>query len=412
MAIIRFALEWPRQDLEHIWRALLATEELRAILGDDTLEICYSVNHEMLLEAAARGEPYDGVGDANTDCLMAAGVLQPIDEWVAHSRVFRADDYLPEIWRRQFHQGRQYGVPAFESGPFRYGFQYNARLVREAGLDPDQPPQTYDEAFAWHQALTRFDAQGRLVQLGLDPHDAMGGILHIADGFYPAAAWGWDWYDPESRCLRLDCPEFIDQIETTGRFFKHVGPERLAAFRAVPGQEGWGNAFNAGTQAMISEGYCNLGEFVHDSDESPADNRCAWMLVPAHRKGARVQLIGGCDTVIFRGARHGEKVFRLAEFLNTPTACDIIYRLRGYLPARLSWLRQADRALYPGIGFYLDGLQQATEIHVTKPCPVTRVLLVEWRRLRELHHRGQLAAAAVAHELQAIGEAALAQVAR
>ena len=29
MATIRFALEWPRQDLEHIWRALLATSSVR-----------------------------------------------------------------------------------------------------------------------------------------------------------------------------------------------------------------------------------------------------------------------------------------------------------------------------------------------------------------------------------------------
>ena len=33
MGTIRFALEWPRQDLEHVWQALLATEELRDLHG-------------------------------------------------------------------------------------------------------------------------------------------------------------------------------------------------------------------------------------------------------------------------------------------------------------------------------------------------------------------------------------------
>ena len=129
METIRFALEWPESDLKHVWDRLLATDELREILGGDRLQICYSVNHEMLIQAARRGEPYDGVGDANTDCLMPLGILAPLDEWVAQSQVIRREDYLPEVWGRLFHDGVQYAVPAFESCPFRYGFQYNARLA-------------------------------------------------------------------------------------------------------------------------------------------------------------------------------------------------------------------------------------------------------------------------------------------
>lgn len=53
----------------------------------------------------------------------------------------------------------------------RRGLGYNARMVEEAGLDPDNPPVTWAETFAWHEALTKFDDAGNLIQIGLDPYD-------------------------------------------------------------------------------------------------------------------------------------------------------------------------------------------------------------------------------------------------
>jgi multiple sugar transport system substrate-binding protein len=46
---------------------------------------------------------------------------------------------------------------------------YNKRMFKEAGLDPDKPPTTWDELAAAAQKLTKRDAGGNLIQAGYEP---------------------------------------------------------------------------------------------------------------------------------------------------------------------------------------------------------------------------------------------------
>ena len=116
--------------------------------------------------------------------------------------------------------------------------------------------------------------------------------------------------------------------------------------------------------------------------------------------GQRLQLVGGCDTVVFKQSRNAEKMFRVAEFLNTKTACDCIFDARGWLPASMPYIRTIDASRYPGLDFYLKTLDRATAVSATVLCPVTWHLAKQWRLLRGRYHRGEIAARQVAAELQ------------
>ena len=52
---------------------------------------------------------------------------------------------------------------------------FNKGLVEGAGLDISNPPQTWDEMYEWHEALTQFDAAGNVEVVGFDPRDATAG---------------------------------------------------------------------------------------------------------------------------------------------------------------------------------------------------------------------------------------------
>src|SRR4029078_6209578 len=39
---------------------------------------------------------------------------------------------------------------------------------KEVGLDPEKPPQTYDEVFAAAQKLVKKDASGKIIRSGID----------------------------------------------------------------------------------------------------------------------------------------------------------------------------------------------------------------------------------------------------
>ncbi len=82
------------------------------------------------------------------------GFLMPLDEWLgpAGSR-WEGWERLPELWRRvATDNGHLYGLPS--ASVAYYGIIYRKDLVREAGLDPEQPPETWEAFWHWCQALT------------------------------------------------------------------------------------------------------------------------------------------------------------------------------------------------------------------------------------------------------------------
>ena len=56
-------------------------------------------------------------------------------------------------------------MPFNSSAPVMY---YDKNAFKEVGLDPDKPPQTYDEVFAAAQKLVKKDASGKIIRSGVD----------------------------------------------------------------------------------------------------------------------------------------------------------------------------------------------------------------------------------------------------
>ena len=62
-------------------------------------------------------------------------------------------------------KGQVYGIPFLEgSKPALY---YNTKMFKEAGLDPNKPPTTFDELLTYAQKLTKKDAAGNPTRAGI-----------------------------------------------------------------------------------------------------------------------------------------------------------------------------------------------------------------------------------------------------
>ncbi|MDI7277210.1 MAG: extracellular solute-binding protein, partial [Anaerolineae bacterium] len=274
------------------------------------------------------------------------------------------------------------------------------KMVEEAGLDPDEPPHTWSEVLEWHKALTKFDSAGNLLQIGLDPYDAMGGSLQFDNGFFASLSWGWDWFDEEKGTFDLNNEKMAESFEVMGEFYKIAGPDNMAGMRQVEGQGTWGGSFNTGVQAMIIEGYWHPGETTFEKPEVAAHNRSSWAPVPDSRKAAKVQGYGGHYILLFKDAPHPREAFKIAEVVNTTPACDLIFKVVGWLPALKPYLATVDPKTYNGLEFYMRSVDEATDWHTPARCPITGFVQTQYIELREAVYRGQMTGAQAAAEFQ------------
>ncbi|MCB9152232.1 MAG: twin-arginine translocation signal domain-containing protein [Caldilineaceae bacterium] len=382
------------------WDTLKETETLKGILGDVTLETKGSSGGEPLLTAVAAGTPPEGASNTQYLDYMARGVLVPVGDWVDSSDTVKQEAYLEGTWKDAFdREGVMYGVPANE-GYLRYGLVYNAEMVDEAGLDPDTPPETWDECLAWHEAITKFDDAGNLIQVGMDPFDAMGGQLAIQDGFYPAVSWNFSWFDSDAGTFNVDNEMMVQAFNTMGEFYKIVGPDNMAGMRQVEGNGMWGGSYNNRVQAMMIDGYWRPGGTYISQPEVGENTRITWAPVPTDRKGVKVQGYGGHYVIFFKDAPNTEKMFQVSEFLNSNEACDIIFSNSGFLPGLLGYLSTVDENIYPGLKFYFDSQDTADEWSSPARCPMTDFSRTQWNELRESVYRDEMTAEAAATEFQ------------
>lgn len=119
------------------------------------------------------------------------GFMYPLNEWIGYDKNGNGqiDDSeatwepwksIPELWRRVATvDGKVYGIP--EPVKSTQGLIFRTDLVAAAGLNPNKPPQTWDELIYWCQRLT-------------DPNKSIpGALVQQGQKGIGIATSGWQW---------------------------------------------------------------------------------------------------------------------------------------------------------------------------------------------------------------------------
>jgi multiple sugar transport system substrate-binding protein len=305
--------------------------------------------------------------------FAARGQLTELDPLFATSDVIDMANYYDVMWEASRWQGKTYGIPAFAFGADE-AMIIQVQACEEAGLDLDNPPQTWDELFDWADALTQVDDAGNLIVIGFDPRDG------TAD--YPycwANSYGMGVYDAEAQKFSFDDPRWVDIFNHINDWIQHWGgPEKFSGFRETYG--GWlapQSSFCQGTQVIQMNGYWSPGEIALKCRK---DLEWIYTYAPrtSDRRDTTYQRLGGHNAQIPKDAKHPEAAFRFLEFLSTDQANRIVFLTAGGYVSTKSWMEKVNVDYYPGLEFYIRSTTDADELYIFEPCPVDFVIWDSW----------------------------------
>jgi sn-glycerol 3-phosphate transport system substrate-binding protein len=102
---------------------------------------------------------------SDTLTLIDEDAVAPMDQFVkTPADKAWLDGFFPAFMMNGRYLGKTYGVPFQRSTQVMY---WNKDEFKAAGLDPDKPPQNWDQLVEYGKKLTKQDASGKVTQWGL-----------------------------------------------------------------------------------------------------------------------------------------------------------------------------------------------------------------------------------------------------
>lgn len=253
------------------------------------------------------------------------------DEIESLDRLIRQDgltttDFMDRFWpalrRNATDQGHVYGVPFHNSTPLLY---YNATAFREAGLDPEKPPVTWQDWLDAARKLTKRDGN-TTTRWGLmmpGTYDYCGWItsgLAMSNGgqFYNPDYSGEVYYTAPST---IGAVRFLDQLVHQAK----VMPDGVSDANAVT------TAFFQGRTGMMILSTGSLS-FVRDNMKTPY--RTAFL--PRNLDNAVP--IGGASLIMPKGntPEREAAAWTLIKWLTSPEVAGSWSRFTGYFAPRIA----------------------------------------------------------------------------
>ena len=241
------------------------------------------------------------------------GALLPLDEFMKRDN-FDRTLIFPALWNEMMWDGRTYAVP---TGAADEAFFWNKDHFREAGFDPEHPPETWKELEDYALKLTRYDEGGNIQRAGYIP-----GYWST----FPSAlflTWplqkGAKFLSEDGTKVTLASPESIEALKWEADLFEKLGRDKLILKRSSFGY-GSQHGFLSGQLSMIVQ----KSSFPQDIQKFARDLNYGVARLPIPEDGNPAVMAGPVWIGIPAGARNPEAAWAYIKFC---TRADI--QLRG-----------------------------------------------------------------------------------
>ncbi len=302
---------WPAETVRPL---IAAFEAANPGIRVEMQQLTWQSGLEKITAATAAGQPPDlcELGSTWFAKFAANGALADL---TADTEAMRTG-YL--MWDACTYDGKVYALPWVTGTRVLFT---NRELARAAGLDPDRPPQTWDELLAFARAVHR--PRDQVYGYGLNA-----GERYIQFKKFMPFAWGngGDVLSADhTRCTLAEAP-VLEALD----FYLRLKPYSLLEKQEVLDQ-----AFKDGRLGAMISGAWLLKTIPRDA---PAlDFAVALVPRPAADRGISASFGGGELLVVFARSPHREAALKLAKFLaEAPQAMAIARAEQSVLPAAAS----------------------------------------------------------------------------
>lgn len=264
------------------------------------------------MRAFSTGQAPDIIAVDNPEHALFAsrGAFLDLTDMIAKSDVVNVENYFPGPLASTMWDGKNYGIPKATNTIALY---YNKDMFRAKGLDPDKPPQTWDELVEAARKLT--DPSANVYGLAFSAKANEEGTFQ----FLPWAQMAGASYE------NINADGAVKALDT----WKTIIDEKLASPDTLTRSQ-WDSTgtFNSGNAAMAISGPWELDRMI-------AEAKFDWgvALLPIPQEGAeRSSAMGDFNWAIFASTKHPQEAFKVLEYFVSQD--DRMFKDFGQLPAR------------------------------------------------------------------------------
>ena len=277
------------------------------------IEVNSPVEDDKVIAGLSGNEPPDILitgGPDNVGTWAREGLVTPLDDFLAGGAV-DTEDIFDAPLGQCLYQGKNYCLPW---GTDTYALFWNKDLFEEAGLDPEQPPQTLEELAEYARQLTKLDENGNIVQIGFVPDFSWS---HL--GLYTAMMGGY-WYSDDGTQLQLTSDAVVDALKWQQQFYCDYNVDDVLRFSSsFGGYASPDNGFYAGKIAMQTEGEWQPGPNFIQKYKPELFYGVAPLPPPqANPERARTNLVSGSVAMIPAGVQNKEAAWDLMAWMMSP----------------------------------------------------------------------------------------------
>lgn len=189
----------------------------------DATPIPWNEHEKKVLTAILSGNPPDVVS-----------LIAPVQQWASRmslkplDKLIKTDDFdtsytFPALWEEVNYEGHVFAIPTHTAS---YAFFYNKKLFREAGLDPENPPDTWKEVKEFSKRLTK-TKNGEYTQIGFIPTY---GNFQVAVSL--AIELGAKFLSDDGKTVHIDNEQMIQSLEWIMDFYSDYNFDKLVSFQS------------------------------------------------------------------------------------------------------------------------------------------------------------------------------------